>query len=172
MSRGWVIFIVGFLTFFLGFGAGAVFNIYLLAIKSPLVLNFRGSLTFISSILGDGIILPVVNMVAVSFLLNNKKFVSKLNIVLGIIFGVLITIYFHVIQGVKELINWSMPIPWHWNFFGFWHMIYMFLVASLLSLYFIVSIAYMKKNKKINKEFVFIIVGIVIFLLLLKLDYS
>ena len=167
-----IILSVGFATFFFGFGAGALLNFYLLAINSPLVLNFRGSLTFISSIFGDGIILPIINMMAVSFLLNNKEFVSKLNIILGLIFGVLITIYSHIVQGIEGLVNWSMPAPWQWNVLGFWHMIYMFLVASLLSSYFIAMIRYIKKNGKIHKEFIVVVLGVVIFLMLLKFDYD
>ena len=171
-SHSNIIITVGIATFFFGFGAGALLNIYLLAIKSPLVLNFRGSLNFISSIFGDGIILPVVNMLVVSFLLNNKEFVNRLTIICGLICGLLITIYFHAVQGIEELVNWSMPIPWHWNFFGFWHAIYMLSVSSLLSLYLIVMINYIRKNKKIHKEFIFIILGIIIFFVLLKLDYA
>ena len=166
------ILLTGFATFFFGFGAGAILNLYLLAINSPLVLNFRGSLTFISSILGDGIILPVINMIAVSFLLKNKQFVNRLTIILGLISGLLITIYFHLVQGIEGLVNWSMPTPWHWNFLGLWHMIYMFLVTSLLSLYFVVFVKYIKKNGKIGKEAIFIILGIIIFFALLKFDYS
>jgi len=170
-SHSNTIIAVGIATFFFGFGLGAILNIYLLAINSPLVLNFRGSLTFISSILGDGIILPVVSMLAVSFLLNNKEFVNKLTIILGLISGLLITIYFHAVQGIEKLVNWSMPVPWHWNFLGLWHAIYMFSVTSLLSLYLIVMINYIRKNKKINKESVFIILGLITFFLLLKFDY-
>lgn len=171
-SHSNTIIAVGIATFFFGFGAGALLNLYLLAMKSPLVLHFRGSLTFISSIFGDGIILPIVNMLAISFLLENRKFVNKLTIILGLISGLLITIYFHVVQGIEKLVNWSMPTPWHWNLLGLWHAVYMFLVASLLSLYFIVSLKYIKRNEKINKEFVFIILGILIFFILLKFDYS
>lgn len=172
LNRKQIIILTGASTFFFGFGAAALLNIYLLVTNSPLVLNFRGSLTFISSIFGDGIVLPIVNMLAVSFIINHKEVVNKLTIVLGLIFGLLITIYFHVVQGIEKLVNWSMPSPWHWNLLGLWHAIYMFLVASLLSLYFIVSLKYIKKNKKINKEFAFIILGIFIFLMLLRFDYS
>mgnify|MGYP001578282204 CR=1 FL=1 len=166
------IIVVGFATFFFGFGLGAVVNIYLLATNSPLVLNFRSSLTFISSILGDGIILPIINMLAVSFIIINKEFVNKLTLIIGLIFGLLITIYFHAVQGIEKLVNWSMPTPWHWNFLGVWHAIYMFVVSSFLCLYFVVMINYIRKNKKIHREFIFIILGIIIFFILLKFDYA
>ena len=167
-----IILLTGVGTFFFGFGAGALLNLYLLVTNSPLVVNFRSSLTYVSSIFGDGIILPIVNMISVSFLLKNKEFVNRLTIILGLISGLLITIYFHVVQGIEGLVNWSMPTPWQWNLLGLWHAIYMVAVTSLLSLYFIIMIKYKKKNRKINKEFVFIILGIIIFLLLLEFDYA
>lgn len=172
MKLSKVIIVVGFATFFFGFGAGAILNFYLLAIKSSLILDFRGSLTFVSSIIGDGIILPIVNMLAVSFILNNKLLANRLSIVGGLIIGLMITIWFHVVQGLQGLINWSMPSPWQWNFLGLWHAIYMFSVASLLSLYFIITIKYIRKNRKIPKESIFVILGIITFFILLKLDYS
>lgn len=172
INKKQIIYLTGIFTFFFGFGAGAILNIYLLVIKSPLVLNFRGSLTFISSILGDGIILPIINMFAISFLLNNKKLVNKLNLSIGLVIGLLITIYFHTVQGIEELVNWSMPTPWHWNFLGLWHAIYMLVVASFLAFYFIAVISYIEKNRKINRESIFVILGIIIFFVLLKFDYA
>ena len=172
LHRKQIILSVGLATFFFGFGAPAILNLYFFAVKSPLVLNFRSSLNFISSIVGDGLILPIVNMFIVSFLLNNSKSVSKLNIVFGLISGLLITIYFHVIQGIEGLVNWSMPTPWHWNLLGFWHAVYMFAVSSFLSLYFIVLVLQIKKTGKIPKNFLFVVFGIIVFLILLKLDYA
>ena len=162
----------GIATFFFGFGAAALLNLYLFAIKSPLVLSFRSSLNFISSIFGDGIVLPLVNMLVVWFLLENEKYVNRLRIILGAGIGLLITIYFHVSQGLQGLVNWSMPTPWHWNFLGLWHGIYMLAVTSLLSLYFVVSISVIRKTGKISKYLPVVILGLIVFLILLKLDYT
>jgi hypothetical protein len=162
---------VGAATFFFGFGAGAILNLYLLAIQSPLVLQFRSSLMFTSSILGDGIILPIVNMLAVSFLFKNQTLMGRLTVFLGIAFGFLVTSYFHIVQAVQGLTNWSMPKPWQWNFLGIWHALYMLTAASLIFLFCIVLILNFKKQKKLHREAVLVTVGIVLFLILLHLDY-
>lgn len=154
---------VGLATFFFGFGAGALLNLYLLAIKSPLVLNFRSSLNFVSSIFGDGIILPLVNMLIARFIFNNLGLVNKINVFAGVVFGLIITFYFYITQAIKGLANWSMPAPWHWNFLGVWHFFYMLAVASLISFYTLLLIKKIGKEKTFPKDAVLIIGGIVFF---------
>ncbi|OGH20593.1 MAG: hypothetical protein A3D74_02090 [Candidatus Levybacteria bacterium RIFCSPHIGHO2_02_FULL_37_13] len=166
-----IIFLTGFATFFFGFGAGAILNLYLLAINSPLVLQLRSSLMFVSSILGDGVILPVVNMFIVSSLIKNKEFISKLKIFLSLLFGLLITLYFHITQAVQGLVNWSMPKPWEWNLLGVWHALYMLVVTSLISLFYIILAFNIVKFKRFTKEAVLVTLGIVLFVILLRLDY-
>lgn len=162
---------VGAATFFFGFGAGAIINLYLLAIQSPLVLQFRSSLMYISSILGDGIILPIVNMLVISSLLKNQAFINRLAVALSLFLGLLVTLYFHITQAVQGLVNWSMPKPWEWNFLGVWHALYMFVVASLICLFYIVLRLNFAKHKKLTKDAVLVTLGIVLFLILLRLDY-
>lgn len=167
-----IVLLTGFATFFFGFGAAAALNLYLFSIHSPLVLQFRSSLNFVSSILGDGIILPIVNMLAIEFILTNLVLFTRLNIIISLSIGLLITAFFHIAQSINDLVNWSMPTPWHWNFLGFWHMIYMFAVATLLSLYFLLLILVFKKEKKLVKESLWVILGLFIFFVLLKFDYT
>ena len=164
---------VGLATFFFGFGAAAVLNLYLLVIHSKLVLQFRSSLNYISSILGDGIILPIINMLVVSFLLKNRQIINKLSIALTLISGLTITLYFNIVQAAEGLINWSMPTPWHWNFLGIWHALYMFSVASLLSLFYITLILYARKYREFPwRSAVAITIGLLVFFTLLRLDYT
>ncbi|MCL5113903.1 MAG: hypothetical protein M1372_01910 [Patescibacteria group bacterium] len=164
---------VGLATFFFGFGAAAVLNLYLLVIHSKLVLQFRSSLNYVSSILGDGIILPIINMFVASFLFRNRQIINKLNIALALIFGLTITLYFNIVQAAEGLVNWSMPTPWHWNFLGIWHALYMFSVASLLSLFYIVLILYARKYRKLPwQSAVAITIGLLVFFTLLRLDYT
>ena len=167
-----IVWLTGFATFFFGFGAPAVLNLILFAIKSPLVLNFRSSLNFASSILGDGVILPIVNMLIARFILNNLKLVNRVNVFAGVIFGLIITLYFYITQAVQGLVNWSMPKPWQWNFLGVWHFFYMLSVASLISFYFLLLIKRIRKDKLIPRDAFLIIGGIILFLILLKLDYA
>jgi hypothetical protein len=166
-----IIFLTGFATFFFGFGAGAILNLYLLAINSPLVLQFRSSLMFISSIIGDGIILPGVNMLIVSSLIKNKEYISRLKVGLSLFCGLLITLYFHITQAVQGLVNWTMPKPWEWNFLGVWHALYMLVVTSLISLFYMVLVLNIVKFKRFTKEAILVTLSIVLFLILLRLDY-
>jgi len=162
---------IGAATFFFGFGAGAILNLYLLAIHSPLVVQLRSSLMFVSSILGDGIILPIVNMLIVSSLIKNKELISRLIVAISLFCGLIITLYFHVIQAVQGLINWTMPKPWEWNFLGVWHALYMLALTSLISLFYIVLTLNIVRHKRFTKEAVLVTLGIVLFIILLRLDY-
>ncbi len=162
----------GMATFFFGFFAGAVVNVYLISIKSTLVTTFRASLTYVSAIVGDGIVLPVVNMVIVSFLLASKEQVTRKTVNLALFFGLCITLYFHITQALTGLVNWTMPAPWHWNILGVWHAFYMFSVSSLIAGFYLMVIKMVRHKKSVTKEAIIVTLGIVIFLYLLRLDYN
>lgn len=162
---------IGVATFILGFAAGAIINFYLLLVHDPLVENFRASLSYKSSIFGDGVILPIINMFALWFIFENSKIIKEKTIKTAVLLGVLITLYFYINQGARGLVNWSMPTPWHWNLLGGFHAVYMFLAASFISLFYLTLIKYVRKNKTIPREAIIVSVGIILFLILLRLDY-
>lgn len=162
----------GILTFVFGFGAGALLNLYLLHINSPLVTELRSALTYKSYIFGDGLVLPITNAIAAYFIAQNWKAVKRLHLVFAFFMGFLITAYFHITQALNGIVNWTMPTPWHWNFMGYWHAVYMFSVISLLSLFFISSIYIILRKKKVVWELYLVILGVMIFLALLRLDYK
>ncbi len=162
---------VGIATFFFGFLAGAVVNFYLLIIGNPLVLHYRTVLGYKSAILGDGIILPVINMIVMAFLLKRREYATKKIVRLALLAGFLITAYFHIAQAIGGIINWAMPTPWQWNFIGLWHGIYMFSVASFLSLFYLAAIRFIVKEKELPRQVLVVTLGLVIFFILLRLDY-
>lgn len=162
---------VGFATFFFGFAAGAIANVYLLAIHSPLVTTLRASLTYKSSIFGDGFLLPVVNMIAASFLLSRSEKITARTKRAAIFLGSIITIWFHVDQATHKIVNWAMPTPWHWNALGVWHAGYMFAVASFISCFYLVLLKTRKNKKLVPKEALFVTLGYAIFFMLLRWDY-
>ncbi len=162
---------VGAATFFFGFGAGALYNYYLILTDSPIVATLRTSLTFKSAIFGDGIILPVVNMTAAYFLINHKKYLTKTILGYALISGGFVTAYFNITQAVKGLVNWAMPTPWHWNLLGLWHAIYMYCVASFLVYFYFTSIKVVVKEKRFPLQLFFVTIGMVVFFILLDLDY-
>lgn len=166
-----IIMAVGIATFFFGFLAGAIANFYLLVIGSPLVLHYRTVLSYKSAILGDGIILPVINMIIMGFLLERREYLTKRIARMALVSGLAITAYFHINQAMQGIINWAMPTPWHWNGIGLWHAVYMFSVTSFLSLFYLVSIRFIAREKELPRQVFIVTLGIIIFFILLRLDY-
>lgn len=162
---------IGVATFLFGFAAGAILNVYLILTHSSVFSNLRTSLDYKSSIFGDGFILPIVNMFALWFILENNEMIKKKMIKSAFLLGFLITLYFHISQAMTGLVNWAMPTPWHWNALGVFHAIYMFLAFSFVSLFYITLAKFMKRHKRLPREALIVTVGGIIFLILLRLDY-
>ncbi len=171
MSFKKIIALTGLATFFFGFGAGATYNYYLIQINDPLVQQFRASLSYKSAIFGDGILLPIINMVMVSFLLKYKLLLTGKVRGFGVFGGALITAYFHITQALDGIVNWAMPTPWHWNLLGIWHASYMFAVSTLISIFLAVSILVIYQEKKVPWQFIIVALGVFLFLIILRLDY-
>ena len=161
----------GLATFFFGFGAGALLHLYLMAVSSPLIANLRGSLNFKSSIIGDGVVLPVVNMLAVSFLIAERSRVGREELAVALALGIAVTVYFHVVQAVRGLVNWAMPAPWRWNALGVWHAAYMLAVSTLLSLFYVTSAVLARENQAPLRDVALVSGGVALFFVLLRLDY-
>jgi hypothetical protein len=128
-------------------------------------------LNYQSSVFGDGIIVPIVNMFAAYFILENKEFLRRKTLRNAILLGFLITIYFHLNQAIRGLVNWAMPAPWKWNELGAFHAGYMLLATSFISLFYLVLIKYVRRNRTLPREALIVTMGIIIFLILLRLDY-
>lgn len=169
--RRFFIISVGGATFFFGFAAGAVYNLYLIWTNSPIAFTLRTSLTYKSAIFGDGIVLPIINMIAAAFLLRYAGLAGKRTRNMALTLGIFVTAYFHIAQAVTGLVNWAMPSPWHWNALGAWHAAYMFSVASFLSCFYLVLFKVVKRHKRIPTEAALVTFGLVIFFILLRLDY-
>ena len=167
-----IIAATGVATFFFGFGAGALLNLYLTRINSPLVAELRGSLNYISSIVGDGVLLPVVNMVAVAFLLHEAARITATVWVASILLGLCVTTYFHLVQAIRGLVNWAMPEPWRWNALGAFHAAYMLAVATLISMFYVVTVLAAVGGGAPWMSAVVVSAGMAAFFVLLRLDYA
>jgi hypothetical protein len=163
----------GLATFVFGFGAGAALNLYLISVKSPLIAEHRGSLNYVSSIVGDGVLLPLMNMVIVSFLIAHRVRIDSTTLTIAVSLGVAVTVYFHVVQAVRGLVNWTMPRPWRWNALGAFHAAYMLAAASLLALFYsVVGAGALAHDGGIGPSATFVTAGVVCFCALLRLDYA
>ncbi len=162
---------VGLATYMCGFLAGALVNLYLLMIHHPLVDQFRATLSYGSAIIGDGFVLPVVNMIVADFMVKRRRDITPWTIRLAIAMGVAVTAYFHVSQAANGIVNWTMPTPWHWNILGLWHAGYMLAVTTWLSAFLVVVVRTIRRERAVPVEAAMVLIGVAAFFLLLRLDY-
>jgi hypothetical protein len=162
---------VGLATYICGFLAGALVNLYLLAVHHPLVDQFRSTLSYGSAIIGDGFLLPVVNMIVASFIVRRRDDVTPGTVRFAVALGIAETAYFHVSQAVNGIVNWTMPTPWHWNILGLWHAMYMLAVTTWLWLFLLVVIKTTRRERAVPVEAAIVLLGVAAFFVLLRLDY-
>jgi hypothetical protein len=170
-ARAKVVAGAGLATFFFGFGAAAALNLYLIHVRSPLVLTLRSSLSYKSSIFGDGLLLPCLNMIVASFLIENRLELRRRLLLWAVAVGAVFTAYFHISQAVDGIVNWAMPTPWHWNLLGAWHAVYMMSVATLLALFYILGIRLVLRGRRAWGPLLLVTAGVTLFFVLLRLDY-
>lgn len=161
----------GLATFVFGLLLGALLNLYLVAADDPMVHQLRMILSYRSAILGDGLVLPVVNMAATSYLVRQRRHVGKSFILAALLLGAAVTGYLHVMQAANGLVNWAMPTPWHWNSVGVLHALYMLAVVSWLLLFLLVVLKVAERPTAMPREAGIVLVGVIVFLFLLRLDY-
>src|SRR5262249_51723698 len=102
---------------------------------------------------------------------HERGYAGRGELLVALLLGLAVTAYFHIVQAVRGLVNWTMPEPWHWNALGVWHALYMLSVASLLSLFYVVVIAAALDGEFMLRYALFAPAGIVAFFALLRLDY-
>jgi len=162
---------VGAATVLFGLALGALLNLVLMARGDPIVHDLRATLSYRSALFGDGLVLPIVNMAATSYLTKHRPAFGRSLVLVAVVLGAAITGYFHVVQATNDLVNWSMPAPWHWNGVGAIHALYMFAVISWLWLFLLVVIKVAERPTALPREAAVVFTGVVLFLWLLDLDY-
>jgi len=161
----------GIATLVFGLLIGALLNLYLVATGDPMVQQTRTILSYRSAILGDGLVLPVVNMAATSYLARQRRHLGKNLVLAALLLGAALTLYVHGMQAASELVNWGMPTPWHWNGVGLLHAVYMLTVVSWLLLFLLVVVKVADRPTAVPREAGIVLVGVAVFLFLLRLDY-
>lgn len=131
--RPWLLLACVFLvTAFFGFVVQAAGSLYLNWRGDPLVLQYRSTLTYTSAIIGDGVLIPLVNVFMTSQLVLWRRRPQMSEIVLSIFGGALITVFVHIYQGLNDLRNWAMPAPFQWTPIGYYHAVFMWTEISIV----------------------------------------
>ncbi len=99
-------------------------------------LSYRGHqptvFSYYSGVLGDGILLPAVNVAAYLVLRHLWSSVRWRRLPLYAALGLLTTLAAFLVQARLDLVNWSMPMPFHWSPVGQFHFIVMWAEISYL----------------------------------------
>ena len=162
------------ITFAAALGVSGGTNVWMLLTRNPLIKQHRPTLTFRSAIFGDGIILPVVNVLMMrSFVRWGMRFGPRTALI-PILGGSAISMLFHIAQGKGGMVNWTMTRPWRWNWLGYYHFIYMATQFSYMLTYFTQLIGRSRKGEITDDEkrnLALILGSLGLFGLLLYTDY-
>ncbi|MGA8923037.1 MAG: hypothetical protein WB682_07810 [Candidatus Dormiibacterota bacterium] len=95
---------------------------------------------YYSGVLGDGLLLPTVNMVGFMVLRQLAPRIPWRRLPLYAMLGVATAIAAFLVQARLELVNWSMPTPFHWSDVGQFHFFVMSAEVAYLYLVFATAI--------------------------------
>jgi hypothetical protein len=141
------VMLIYLITCFFSFGVQSLFYAWYRFKKHQLIIDYKHVFQYHSGIIGDGVLVPVINI----FCVQNLYFVQA-NIlswpllIVSICGGVLITFAFHHGQKHYELTNWTMPEVGKWNLLGLYHAIFMHFESSFLCLSLITFLQYLYQN--------------------------
>jgi hypothetical protein len=108
-------------TFFFGFVTQAAGSFYLNWIGDPIVSQYRTTLTYTSALIGDAILVPLVNVFMTGQLWEWRRRPRTTEVVAALCSGAVLTVGVHLYQAANELLNWSMMAPYHWTPLGYLH---------------------------------------------------
>jgi hypothetical protein len=157
-------------TLALAFGVNAVTHLVLLLRHDPLVREHRGTLQFLSAWIGDGVLLPVMNVIAAQVLRRTSGRPSRAEVAVAVAIGLLVTTIMHLVQGARGLVNWSMPQPWRWNALGWYHVVFMAGQLSYLALA-LGRVVRSWRSRQTLRDGAVILAGLALFAALLRWDY-
>lgn len=138
---------------------------------NPLVKKYRATLSYQSALWGDGLLIPLLNMVIARSL--RRTGVAGGEVARAAAIGSSLTAAAQIYQAAANEVNWQMPKAWRWTALGYFHMLHMASEVSFLSLFFTKTVGRLFRKQAVNKaELALIAAGVVAFALMLALDYQ
>jgi hypothetical protein len=130
-QRPWLLFGLVFVaTCVFGFLIQAAGSVYLRLRDDPIAFQYRTTLSYTSAIVGDGILIPLVNVFITSQLVIWRRRPRIAEIGGAMLLGALVTTAVHLFQAANELLNWTMTAPYRWSGLGYAHAAFMFAELS------------------------------------------
>lgn len=125
--------LVALITFFFSFGVQSLWFCWYKYKEDEIIKDHKHVFNYLSGVVGDALLIPLINVFAVSSLLEQSSLNHGL---VGVSFlgGIAVTTGFHLIQLKLSLTNWTMPEVGKWTNLGIYHALFMFFETSLLIL--------------------------------------
>ena len=161
-------------TFFFGFVTQAAGSAFLQWTADPIVLAYRTTLSYTSALIGDAILLPIVNVLIVMQLMAWRRPARPAEIAGAVLGAAVLTVAVHLYQAANAILNWTMLEPYRWTPLGYVHAAFMFSELSLL-LFFWGQVALVAKEQPraaFSHRTVVIALCLLVFLRLLLGDYG
>jgi hypothetical protein len=130
--------------------------------------------SYYSGVLGDGLLIPAVNVSAFVLLRQLAPGIPWRRLPVYMTLGVATATAAFLMQARLDLVNWSMPIAFHWSDVGQFHFFVM--SAEITYLYLVLATAVnnwslMRQDSTAVKAFAAGWVGVALFAASLALDY-
>jgi len=121
----------------------AVSWVFLFGYQWLFSLSYKGHqhtvFSYYSGILGDGLLIPAVNVAGFVLLRQLARGVPWKRLPLYVLLGLATTLTAFLVQANLDLVNWSMPLPFRWSGVGEFHFLVMW--AEFAYLYLVLSTA-------------------------------
>lgn len=174
-QRPWLLLASVFIaTAFFGFIVQAAGNVYLNWRADPIVSEYRATLSYTSAVVGDGFLIPLVNVFITSQLVAWRRRPRITEVVAAILGAGALTVAVHLYQALNALLNWTMVRPFEWTPLGYYHAAFMWAELSLV-LFFWGQVALIgKENPRaiFSHRVGFVVLCTALFLRLLFADYG
>ncbi len=168
------LFVVAILTFCFGFLLNAVGSAVLEWRRDPLVTHYRDTLDFTSAIVGDGVLIPLANVLVISQLMQWRRAPRAREVFAAVVFGGALTLAVHSYQAMNALVNWTMPRPFTWTVLGYTHGLFMWSELSLLAFFWSQAalLARLDRRAALHPRLLFVLICMSVFMRLLLADYG
>ncbi len=141
-------------------------------------LSYKGHqptvFSYYSGVLGDGLLIPAVNVAGFIVVRQLAPRIPWKRLPLYVLLGLATALTAFFVQARLDLVNWSMPLPFHWSDVGQFHFLVMW--AELAYLYLVMATAVnnwsaLRRNLSAWRGFWSGLLGVALFAATLAADY-
>ncbi|HEX9437960.1 MAG TPA: hypothetical protein VGA16_12490 [Candidatus Limnocylindria bacterium] len=161
-------------TLFFGFVTQAAGSAYLGWTEDPIAHTYRTTLSYTSALIGDAILLPLVNVFIAAQLWEWRRRANPSEVVLSLLGGAALTVAVHLYQAANAILNWTMLEPYAWTPLGYVHAAFMFSELSLV-LFFWGQVGLVARDQPraiFSRRIAFVVLCSLVFMRLLLGDYG